>query len=151
MSYVLTTRWCDRSIPATNRSMNDSRRGSLESGIVLPPWDAGIDLSQSRCYGFFVSFTNKFLKHKNTATPAFRRLSHLHHPNLEVPRNWTRRCGLLWCKLTHHQDSNHFHIEIYHHNFIGIDLRYLYVVDSLSCVPDAHTSRRIWRINSSLN
>ena len=25
----------------------------------IPPWVAGIDLPQSRCFGFFVSFTNK--------------------------------------------------------------------------------------------
>ena len=30
---------------------------SLES--FYPPWVAGIDLPQSRCCGFFVSFTNK--------------------------------------------------------------------------------------------
>ena len=33
---------------------------SLES--FYPPWVAGIDLPQSRCCGFFVSFTNKHKK-----------------------------------------------------------------------------------------
>ena len=32
-----TTSWCDRSIPATNGGLNDSRRGSAESGIILSP------------------------------------------------------------------------------------------------------------------
>ena len=35
----------------------DEAPPSLES--FYPPWVAGIDLPQSRCCGFFVSFTNK--------------------------------------------------------------------------------------------
>ena len=35
----------------------DEAPPSLES--LYPPWVAGIDLPQSRCCGFFVSFTNK--------------------------------------------------------------------------------------------
>ena len=35
-----------------------SRRGSAESGMFCHPWVAGIDLTQSRCCGFFVSLTH---------------------------------------------------------------------------------------------
>ena len=41
-----TTSSCCRSIPATHGRWNDSRQGSAESGIVLSPWVAGIDLPQ---------------------------------------------------------------------------------------------------------
>ena len=44
-------RWMgDKTIP-------DEALPSLES--FYPPWVAGIDLPQSRCCGFFVSFTDK--------------------------------------------------------------------------------------------
>ena len=47
-------RWMgDKTIP-------DEAPLSLES--FYPPWVAGIDLPQSRCCGFFVSFTNKHNK-----------------------------------------------------------------------------------------
>ena len=43
-------RMVDKTIP-------DEAPPSLES--FYPPWVAGSDLPQSRCCGFFVSFTNK--------------------------------------------------------------------------------------------
>ena len=39
------------------KTIPDEAPPSLES--FYPPWVAGIDLPQSRCCGFFVSFTNK--------------------------------------------------------------------------------------------
>ena len=53
-----------------DKTIPDEAPPSLES--FYPPWVAGIDLPQSRCCGFFVSFTNKYkwrciltLKHSN--------------------------------------------------------------------------------------
>ena len=40
-----------------DKTFPDEAPPSLES--FYPPWVAGIDLPQSRCCGFFVSFTNK--------------------------------------------------------------------------------------------
>ena len=40
-----------------DKTIPDEAPPSLES--FYPPWVAGIDLPQSRCCGFFVSFTNK--------------------------------------------------------------------------------------------
>ena len=40
-----------------DKTLPDEAPPSLES--FYPPWVAGIDLPQSRCCGFFVSFTNK--------------------------------------------------------------------------------------------
>ena len=40
-----------------DKTIPDEAPPSLES--FYPPWVAGIDLLQSRCCGFFVSFTNK--------------------------------------------------------------------------------------------
>ena len=40
-----------------DKTIPDEAPPSLES--FYPPWVAGIDLPQSRCWGFFVSFTNK--------------------------------------------------------------------------------------------
>ena len=40
-----------------NKTIPDEAPPSLE--LFYPPWVAGIDLPQSRCCGFFVSFTNK--------------------------------------------------------------------------------------------
>ena len=40
-----------------DKTIPDEAPRSLES--FYPPWVAGIDLPQSRCCGFFVSFTNK--------------------------------------------------------------------------------------------
>ena len=40
-----------------DKTIPDEAPSSLES--FHPPWIAGIDLPQSRCCGFFVSFTNK--------------------------------------------------------------------------------------------
>ena len=40
-----------------DKTIPDEALPSLES--FYPPWVAGIDLPQSRCCGFFVSFTNK--------------------------------------------------------------------------------------------
>ena len=40
-----------------DKPISDEAPPSLES--FYPPWVAGIDLPQSRCCGFFVSFTNK--------------------------------------------------------------------------------------------
>ena len=40
-----------------DKMIPDEAWPSLES--FYPPWVAGIDLPQSRCCGFFVSFTNK--------------------------------------------------------------------------------------------
>ena len=40
-----------------DKTIPDEAPPSLES--FYPPWVAGIDLPQSRCFGFFVSFTNK--------------------------------------------------------------------------------------------
>ena len=39
------------------KTIPDKAAPSLES--FYPPWVAGIDLAQSSCCGFFVSFTNK--------------------------------------------------------------------------------------------
>ena len=38
---------------------NDPRLGEASSGIVLSSWVAGINLPQSRCWGFFVSSSDK--------------------------------------------------------------------------------------------
>ena len=40
-----------------DKTIPDEASPSVES--FYPPWVAGIDLPQSRCCGFFVSFTNK--------------------------------------------------------------------------------------------
>ena len=40
-----------------DKTIPDEAHPSLES--FYPPWIADIDLPQSRCCGFFVSFTNK--------------------------------------------------------------------------------------------
>ena len=40
-----------------DKTIPDSAEPRLQS--FYPPWVAGIDLPQSRCCGFFVSFTNK--------------------------------------------------------------------------------------------
>ena len=43
-----------------DKTIPDEAPPSLES--FYPPWVAGIDLPQSRCCGFFVSFPNKHKK-----------------------------------------------------------------------------------------
>ena len=78
-----------------DKTIPDSAEPRLES--FYPPWVAGIDLPQSRCCGFFVSFTNKHklrcILRLNTGTWAFRTLSHRRHPNEEVAFNCMRRYG----------------------------------------------------------
>ena len=41
-----------------DKTIPDEAPRSMES--FYPPWVAGIDLPQSRCCGFLVSFTNKY-------------------------------------------------------------------------------------------
>ena len=46
-----------------DKTIPDEAPPSLES--FYPPWVAGIDLPQSRCCGFFVSFTNEAQEHRH--------------------------------------------------------------------------------------
>ena len=58
MCQVTSKRWMTK--PVLGHSKKSSQF-NIESGIVFPPWVAGIDLTQSRCRRSFVSFTNKHI------------------------------------------------------------------------------------------
>ena len=74
---------------------------SLES--FYPPWVACIDLPQSRCCRFSVSFIDEIIfQHKNTATIKVSQLSHS-HPNKEVVWSCNAR-ALMERQMTHYVD-----------------------------------------------
>ena len=120
-----------------DKKIPDEAPPSLES--LYPPFVAGIDLPQSRCCGFFVSFTNNYklkcilrLKHR---TSALRRLSHRRHPNKEVALNCMRRYGDGVTVICNPLRLNHIDMKKnINHKCTFVDLRHLCVRDSLLCV-----------------
>ena len=113
---------CGRSIDDTNplhidvvdrylrgmgdKTIPDEFPPSLES--FYPPWIAGINVPQSRCWEFLVSFTDKEhfnLKHHNTpmsqfVSPPPSKCAELHAPL------WRRKDNLFPTRLQSHQYKN---------------------------------------------